>query len=285
MRILLAVLVSCQLGAVEFIPAADEAAFNRQWYEQGGEITTYQLDQGRYGGQHPGTAVWIFVTEPFDPQAQVKADRPAPGNVPVLKLNATRSFTTGVYPYNVMQSVFMPIDHAADPLPLKYTTSITEWCGQVFMQANRGADDWRVRSFSYFQSEGDRDHRVARMIPEEALYLTARLAPQDLPQGSFQMLPSTVVTRFRHVPYAPVTATASFGAIEDGAVWYEWQTPLHHAAMKIELAFPHRIEAWREDQGGTRTTAVATHRRMLAYWQFNRPQDGSLRESLGLGNE
>jgi alkaline phosphatase len=55
----------------------------------------------------------------------------------VLKLNMTREFVTGVYPYNTMLSVFTPVEvEARSP---KLTASVTEWCGQTTVGSLVGA--------------------------------------------------------------------------------------------------------------------------------------------------
>ena len=52
--------------------------------------------------------VLIFVTEDFSASKQVKLDRPekVPSDaVKVLKLNATRKFNTGIYPYSILSII------------------------------------------------------------------------------------------------------------------------------------------------------------------------------------
>jgi hypothetical protein len=78
--------------------------FQNYWYPNGAEISRYRLEQARYGDIHSGDAVLIFVTESMDPKLQVKADRPDSDDIPILKLNATRKFYTGIYPYSVLHS-------------------------------------------------------------------------------------------------------------------------------------------------------------------------------------
>ena len=79
----------------------------------------------------------IFVTEDFSKSKQVKLDNPQerPSDAQkVMKLNMTREFLTGVYPYHTMLSVFTPV-YEEVPSP-KLTASVTEWCGQSFSQLN-----------------------------------------------------------------------------------------------------------------------------------------------------
>src|SRR5438105_8601198 len=87
---------------------------HRAYWTQGkAEITSYKLTQSRYGELHEGDAVLIFVSEPFSRSKQVKLDDwQSAGNdaVEVLKLNFTKKFVTGIYPYSLMFSVFTPAD-------------------------------------------------------------------------------------------------------------------------------------------------------------------------------
>jgi len=80
--------------------------FKDYWYDGTAEINSYELQQSRYGQLHQGHAVLIFVTEDFSRSKQVKLD--GPGNAvddkaSVLKLNLTKKFNTGIYPYAMMQ--------------------------------------------------------------------------------------------------------------------------------------------------------------------------------------
>ena len=68
--------------------------FKTYWYSGQAEITSYKLQQARYGELRNGTAVLVYVTEDFLPETQVKADNYSEDNIPVLKLNATKNFNT-----------------------------------------------------------------------------------------------------------------------------------------------------------------------------------------------
>ena len=75
--------------------------FKDYWYSGKAEITSYNLSQERYGEIRKGKAVNIFVSENFLPKEQVKADNVSKENISVLKLNQTKNFNTGIYPYSV----------------------------------------------------------------------------------------------------------------------------------------------------------------------------------------
>ena len=107
----LVTIVSCgntenSSSVLQTLESQSNSAFNDYWYKGKAEIVTYELAQARYGEIHEGTAVQIFVTEPFNVTKQVKSDRQTERDVPALKMNLTRKFNTGIYPYSVMTSAF-----------------------------------------------------------------------------------------------------------------------------------------------------------------------------------
>ncbi|MFQ3270854.1 MAG: hypothetical protein ACI9A1_001173, partial [Lentimonas sp.] len=116
----------------------------RNFWFNGAEINRYELSQSRYGEQHPGHAEFIFVTEPFLMHQQVKDERGIDPSTDVLKLNALRTFNTGIYSYRTMTSTFRPIDLLAYPHALKTTTSVQDWCGHAYQQINRTTTGWAV---------------------------------------------------------------------------------------------------------------------------------------------
>src|ERR1043166_4986458 len=84
-----------------------EDAFKKYWYAGKAELDRYSLDQARYGEMHKGEAVVIFVTEPFLLDKQVKFEHGDKSNaVTVMKVNFTKRFFTGIYPYTLITSTF-----------------------------------------------------------------------------------------------------------------------------------------------------------------------------------
>ena len=137
--------------------------FKTYWYAGDAEITSYTLEQARYGEIREGKAVLIFVTEPFLPDVQVKADRKNDRSIPVLKLNKTKKYLTGIYPYSIMSSTFYPVydnQHA-----IKTSLSVQEWCGHVYSQLNN-REDFEFTSHSYFEGEADQKSHLNKAILE-----------------------------------------------------------------------------------------------------------------------
>jgi hypothetical protein len=138
------------------VPTRDQ--FQDYWYNHGAELSRFSLQQMRYGEIHEGHAVLVVVTEKMNPDTQIKADHPGAQDIAILKLNAVRKFFTGIYPYSIMISIFMPVDVQTYPLPLKISSSTQEWCGHAYTQMNLNENEYRVRLHSYF--EKDFPHRI-----------------------------------------------------------------------------------------------------------------------------
>lgn len=273
------------LGSEEFVS---------YWYAGVAELGRYELEQARYGEMHQGDAVLIFVTEDFLADAQVKlesepAGRPAPS---VLKLNMTKTFLTGVYPYSMMMSVFTPVDRASWPATLKVTTSSQEWCGHTFTQLNRLADAWRVRQFSYFEKEGDVDREVEADFLEDEVWTRLRIDPASLPLGEVTVLPGTLTARLRHTEHTPVAAEARRLEIPESEEWgemerymLEYANPPRTLMIDYQKSFPHRIISWSETYNDFGTVSTTTARLAdtlrLDYWSRHDVADSVWRKKLG----
>ena len=282
------------------LPASFAAAgddFSAYWYQGQAELTSYTLEQARYGEVHPGQAVLIYVTEDFHRQKQVKLDDPvAAGDdrVKVLKLNATRKFSTGLYPYSMMTSTFTPVADAEDSRTLKVTTSSQEWCGHTFTQLNRTAKGYLVLSLSYFESEGDETIKLEGALTEDQIWSTVRLDPAKLPTGRVKLIPGTIVQRLKHLPWGVANASGALEPVagEEGLMAYTltYQDIDRTLIIRFQETFPHEIEGWEETYRsgwGARaqrltTRATRLERVMSDYWTKNRVVDGALRAELGL---
>ena len=279
-------------------PASSETppTFSEYWYQGEAEITSYTLKQARYGEVHDGDAVLVFVTEPFSLSHQVKLDYPERAGddaVSVLKLNLTKKFNTGIYPYSIMQSTFTPVEAEKHPETLKVSTSVQEWCGHVFTQLNREEDGhYHLSSKSYFESEGDVETELAKALLEDDVWARLRLNPESLPQGSFEMIPGTQFSRLRHLPLQPVAAQGALSDKGGELRTYTLTYPELNRTLRISFtsAFPHTIEQWEETMPSgfgpgaklLTTTAQRKARMMTPYWNQHRPEDTHLREELGL---
>ncbi|TDT45069.1 hypothetical protein CLV90_2151 [Maribacter spongiicola] len=262
--------------------------FKKYWYNGTAEITSYNLEQARYGELREGNAVMIYVTEPFLPDAQVKADNSNKNNIPVLKLNFTKNYLTGIYPYSIMTSSFYPVHDNQHALKLSFSSQ--EWCGHVYAQLNN-KDDFKIMSHSYFESEGDQDYHMEKTNLENEIWNKIRINPSDLPIGEMSMVPSLEFIRLTHKELKAYKAISSLTE-EGGISTYEIKYPELQRSLKInfENKFPYMIESWTDtykDGYGEKSkvlTSKATriNRITTPYWQQNSNKDLSLRDSLGL---
>jgi hypothetical protein len=262
--------------------------FKKYWYAGLAEITSYKLEQARYGELREGHAVLIYVTEPFLADKQVKADGDQASNIPVLKLNTTKKFLTGIYPYSIMTSSFYPVydnQHA-----IKVSFSAQEWCGQVYMQLNNH-QEFDILSHSYFESEADQEMQLAKTYLEDELWNKIRIDPADLPVGKLKIIPSFEFIRLSHKELKAYDAEIRVTK-NDSLNSYEIRYPELERTLIINFSpeFPYSIESWTETSksgfgaDAQMLTSTATKLKTLrtAYWKENRNKDLPLRDSLGI---
>lgn len=262
--------------------------FKEYWYAGTAEISSYKLEQARYGEIREGEAVLVYVTEPFLADKQVKADQSSASNIPVLKLNTTKKFLTGIYPYSIMTSSFYPVYDNAHAI--KISNSVQEWCGHVYAQLNN-RDEFEVQSHSYFESEADQEFKLTKTLLEDEIWNKIRIDPGSLPTGAIQIIPSMEYTRLHHKEFKGYKATATLannGALTTYTIMY----PTLERTLEINFSanFPYTIENWSESapsgfgagakQLTTRATKITTIK--TPYWQENHNSDLFLRDSLGL---
>ena len=264
-----------------FIPSEE---FKSYWYSGKAEITSYKLEQARYGELRDGTAVLVYVTEDFLPETQVKADRYHKDNIPVLKLNATKNFNTGIYPYAIMQSTFYPVNNTKHAL--KVTCSVQEWCGQVYSQLNNRAQ-FEIESHSYFESEGDKDFNIDKTILENELWTQLRIDPTLLPTGTLEIIPSFEFIRLKHIELKAYEAKAE---LAEGSYTITYPELNRTLTINFNSNFPYDITDWEEtyrDGYGKTAEVLTTKATKLktinsAYWSKNSNSDEVLRETLQL---
>lgn len=258
--------------------------FNTYWYAGEAEISSYKLEQARYGEIREGTAVLVYVTEDFLPDVQVKADYQNPKNIPVVKLNATKNFNTGVYPYSIMQSTFYPVSN--NKHAIKVSSSMQEWCGHVYAQLNNRGQ-FQVMSHSYFEGEADQNFKLDKAILENELWIKLRINPKSLPTGGLKIIPSFEYSRLRHINIKPYQASAILKSNSYTISYPELNRTL---SITFNPNFPYDILSWEETfksgfgpQEKTLTTKATKLKTIKsAYWQKNSNKDEALRETLQL---
>ena len=186
--------------------------FRKYWYSGKAEVNSFNLKQSRYGEERTGKAMMIFVTEDFSISKQVKLDNgEAAGTdkASVLKLNMTKNFITGIYPYSMMLSVFTPINEAQVPHTMKAAMSSQEWCGQAYAQVNLRHRSYEISSHSYFEKEGDENHNLTVTLLEDELWNRIRIDHKSLPIGEVDSIPGLFFSRLNHAGYKIERATCS----------------------------------------------------------------------------
>lgn len=254
-------------------------AFKKHWYDGKAELSIYNLQQLRYGELRSGTAEMIFVTEPFNPDLQVKADRPTSESLSVFKLNATRKFLTGIYPYSTMASSFFDLTNNAPPI--KYNASIQEWCGHTFTQFNRKTD-YHIQQYSYFEREADTAYNIAYALMEHGLMQQLRINPDQLPTGEQAVVPFLEYIRFKHIPVQAYEAELSLDSVEENMMKYRIAYSDIDRVLEIyfEKNFPHKITRWTETYDGNTTSASLNHSQRIDYWSKNKAADTILRNAF-----
>ncbi len=290
-------LASCQKGLPPFQNVLSTAAiftkkdypkrtldqqFKDYWYDGKAEITSYQLKQSRYGELRMGSAVRIFVTEDFLPDEEVKANQAGEHTISVLKQNTTKNFVTGIYPYSIMSSTFFPLNRESHAI--KVVNSSQEWCGQRYTQLNN-RDGFQITEHSYIEGEADRAFRLSENILEDELWTRLRIAPDQLPTGSQDVIPSLEYLRLNHkkIKAYPAQITKT-----DSTYTIRYPNLARTLIIEYQPVFPYTVDGWQEtiplgpDQKPQTSTAVRLKTLKTPYWKRNSAKFTFLRDSLGL---
>ena len=289
---------------LHYMPVAfslpDENDFHSYWYNHGAEITRFELEQSRYGEIHPGHAILIFVTEPFLPDIHVKSDYESSRkkSIPVLKLNLIKRFSTGVYDYSMMKSVFTPIptENQQYVKTLKVSTTRQDWCGHVYLQYNFDGDHYKIKQYSYFEKEGDKTLTVPSVYLEDEIWTRIRIDPETLPLGEIKMISGSFFTTLRKIEPGVEDAFAkliNMQEVDMGDVsLYTVTYPSLQRTISISFNrnFPYDILSWSETYPSgfgenakvLTTNARRTHAVMTDYWNKHSLENLNLREELGL---
>jgi len=259
------------------------------WFQGKAEITSFELKQARYGEVHEGEAVLIFVSEPFSKKSFTKADNKTEEDVDVLKLNFTKNFNTGIYPYSMMTSTFYPFKKGEHSL--KISSSSQEWCGHTYMEMKPNDSTFTIDINSYFEGETS-TASITKTILEDDLWSIIRLNPTGLPQGkNLAFVPSFFFLRLKHKTTQAYSCEAT---LLEEANKFVYQVNYPNLQRKLAISFekqkPYKIIGWTETYqsgwGGSAQTLTTTASRkktmLIDYWNKNKKQYAPLREELGL---
>ena len=274
--------------------------FKKTWYAGKAELSSYTLEQARYGEIRNGEGVLIFVTEDFSADKLVKLDEPENANhkIRVLKMNMTKNFNTGIYPYSMMLSVFTPASKDGKERTVKADCSSQEWCGQTFSQLQLKGNNYNWQLHSYFEKEGEQDKEIDAVLLEDELWNRIRINPSNLPQGKISIIPGLLWQRLSHVELKAEEAVLTISKADSFFInaretqMYTIHYPLAQRTLRIyfQSAFPHEIAGWQETYpdgfGNSKkmltTKAILKKKVWLDYWKHNALADSTYRDTLQL---
>lgn len=295
---LMSVLISCngqvKTNADEPFQVSHPEKFSDYWYSGEGELSTYSMEQIRYGEKRQGQVVMVYVSENFLPEQQVKREYGEKKGITVLKLNKINRFVTGIYDYSIMTSVFTPIKFREYPATLKVTNSSQDWCGQSFSQYNLRNRTLEYQQNSYFQSEGDLQKEIDATYTEDDVWTRIRIEPQMLPLGKIEMVPSMEYLRLKHKEFKSYEAIATLvlqvNANEEEFYLYTLKYPELDRELKIkcQAKFPFKILGWEEKWMASKPSDTEITKAQIKktiqspYWKLNGLENMNYRDSLQL---
>lgn len=269
--------------------ARASAEFWRTWGDGRAELSGYRATVMRYGAPREAEIVLIYVTEPLDRATLIKDDEASARALPVLKLNFSEKFQTGIYPYSLLTSVFAPVDgyFSTRFTPVKLTLSAQEWCGHVFYGVWPGQAAYEEQLISYFTSEGEHTESVEAppgTLYEDALFIQLRELDGPFAGGgdwSGSLVPRLWNARRAHVPLRPMAAriTRARGGAGIAIDRFTLTYGVVVRTFDVEQDGSKRLVAWTVNDG-ERAEILRTAR--LPYWTLNGPGGESYREQLGL---
>lgn len=291
-RWLTLVSIALVIGCNGQVPHPTSSEFKEYWYSGNAELCRYETQQLRYGELREGSSVLIFVTEDFNIEQQVKQEgEPGSESTKVLKTNIVERFTTGIYDYSIMSSVFTPVDIRNYPHSLKVTNSVQDWCGQTFLQFNARNGQFEYQLFSYFQQEGDQQEEIPQTWLEDEVWNRIRISPQSLPMGNCEIIPPASFFRLNHEPIRAHKAIASMnlevGDQQSSDEFFVYN--LHYpdlnrrVTIRFKSAFPYQIVGWEitlNEKLNSRGTLKNTV--YEPYWKLNQTEHRHYRDSLGI---
>ena len=254
------------------------------WFSGKAEITSYELTQQRYGEARKGKAVLIYVTEDFDHKKLVKTNHKEKNDYPVLKLNAVKNFTTGIYPYHIMQSTFLPIEK--NQTAVKITTSIQEWCGQSYMQLEQ-REKQEIQVNSYFKQIGNYNTKLENFPTENALWSQLRLFPNEINTRVNKMIPSFEFLRLNNIEVDAYGIEINQNK-NNGYIVTKLNYPKLNRRVEItqNAKMPYTIIGWKEIINKNDSIYVTSAKKMqqikIDYWNKKLNQFSYLRDLLRL---
>jgi len=244
-----------------------------------------------HGELHEGTEVLIFVTEEYNIDKQVKKEMKSnDASASILKLNRINRFTTGIYDYSMMTSVFKATDMEKYPNAFKVTSTAQDWCGHTWTNLTWGNMGYKQSMDSYFESEVGEPRDIGKAMSEDELLSLIRMNPDALPTGKFRMIPSINYARFSHKKLSPEECSGRVEVNNDSSTYILSYTSGRELTVHFESAFPYKITGWEEkrksgygaNEKWLTTTAKLKKSILSDYWSKHDVDDAPMRNLLGL---
>ena len=288
------------LGLFSALHANDD--FWQHWGDGKAELSTYKLKTPRYGEIREGHAVFIFVTENISRTTRIKVESkrvPKNDRVPVLKLNRIEKFTTGIYDYSLMTSVFSAVEKEqgnAYLSPMKISFTSQDWCGHLFSMLLPLGNSAEFTQNSYFEAEGDQKLKIE--LPQNVMYednfpiWIRELRGQNLAKGAsrtVKIIPRMWDLRRRHSEIAVVDAAVkkepgSAMQLEGKKVaTWKWTLKIgdRSETFWVEQLYPRRIVKFQSSDG---TVGELLETRRLPYWSLHDRKHDYLRAEFKLNH-
>jgi len=278
---------------------APEARFHFPFLSSDGysgkaEIAVYEGTVKRYGFTRPAELTLITVTEPINPRQRVKSDRGGADSIPVVKQNQVLTFSTGVYTYHYINSLFWTVGGGN---LMRATMSSQEWCGTTYKTFLPRGGIHRMIFHSYWENEADGEIVVIppaldaaeRAILYDEMTLVARTPEAEhfrrvvvfpLLMSSQVYKPDWDIYGKRRTPrYSPGSVTPeSTNFTVDGVTYQALKITLRSGEngelvdeYMVDRLSPNRtLLAWNRHDGGRFVLKKLT---FTDYWNLNKPGD------------
>lgn len=262
--------------------------FASYWDTGEAEITGYEATLNIHNSTYTGTSLLICDTEDFSRSKHVKLEAPEKHKadvIRVMKLHTLSEWITGLYKHSAMNSVYTPVDVTAEPHSLKLTSTVQEWNGQTFIQADWKNNRYDFQQMSYTEPDRAGQYSLAMGWLEDEVWTKIRLAPNSLPIGKMKMIPGMLYLRYHAtVENKMYEANANLTKTGDHYTYIiEYPELDRKLSIAFESNFPYHILGWQETVNGkdfTNGKRINTIR--SAFWKHDQLSDQVLRKELGL---
>lgn len=258
------------------------------------EVALYQGTVVRYGENRQADLALITVLEPYIKKQMVKSETET--DYYAIKQNQALKYTTGVYPYSQMNSLFWERDSGSF---LKATMTTQEWCGQSYKELRSSGQTMQFFYSSYWENESRGYETRKSPAGDAVLYdeLPLLVRRNQISNGTlmiFPMLMSSQVRRpdwdigqpARDPEYRPATLevtqdTLDFQGqqrrvrvvriLQEGFSTDSGAVSSKEDVFYVDLESPLRpLLRWERNDGGVFELQSLNY---TDYWNQNNPQD------------